>query len=64
MTIRDLIKDLEEFDLDKEITFIGEIVSGRQLSWVRVGSYLLEEEDEGVFLKITGNEDDDGGYEY
>lgn len=61
MVVSKLIEELERFKSDSEIRFIGVIESGRSLSWVDVEGCMLEEEDGVVFLKVSGDQNEDGG---
>jgi hypothetical protein len=63
MTIKELIEELNQFDPNKTINFIGSIEMGRGLSWIQVEDCLIEEEDGEVYLTVSGEEDEDGGYD-
>jgi len=63
MTISELIEELEKFKLDSEIKFFSYIETGRGGSWIEVEDCDLEEEEGVVMLKVSGDEDEDGGYD-
>jgi len=63
MKLIDLFNKLEELDKSKEINFFSFIEIGRGGSWIEVEDCRIEEEDGVYILKISGSEDEDGGYE-
>ena len=65
MKVSDLIKELEQLDQDRQITFYSYIETGRGGSWIEVKDYELEDdgENDNYRLCISGDEDEDGGYD-
>jgi hypothetical protein len=63
MKISDLISRLEKLDRSKDIKFFSFIESGMGGNWIEVGECDIEDEDDSYVLKISGSEDEDGGYQ-
>lgn len=66
MTVSQLIEELQRLDQSKEIVFHSYIETGRGGSWIEVENLAIEDHDEledTYSLSISGNEDEDGGYD-
>ena len=63
MKVKEFISRLEELDGNKEMRFYSFIEIGRGGSWIEVERCEIEDEEDSCVLKISGSEDEDGGYE-
>ncbi len=65
MTVKELIEGLSGLNQDREITFYSYIETGRGGSWIEVKDFELEDdgENDNYRLCISGDEDEDGGYD-
>ena len=66
MLVKELIEKLQKLDENFELVFHSYIESGRGGSWIDVKEVDIEEHDElenTIKFSISGEEDEDGGYE-
>jgi hypothetical protein len=63
MKVKELISRLEQLDSNKDIKFFSFIETGMGGTWIEVEECDVEDEDDGYVLKISGNEEEDGGYQ-
>jgi hypothetical protein len=66
MTVKELVEGLLELDQNKEVVFFSYIETGRGGSWIEVENFDVEDHDEldnTYRISISGDEDEDGGYD-
>jgi hypothetical protein len=63
MKVRELVELLKELEQDKDINFFSYIESGRGGIWIEVEDCEIEDEGSNYVLKISGDEEEDGGYD-
>jgi len=66
MLVRDLILQLKKLDENQEVVFHSYIESGRGGSWIEVEYVNIEQHEDlenTIKISISGNEDEDGGYD-
>jgi hypothetical protein len=66
MLVKELVDQLSKLDQDKKIKFFSYIETGRGGSWIEVENFDVEDHDEledTYRFSISGDEDEDGGYD-
>ena len=63
MTVQQLIEELQTLDPTKPVKFHSYIETGRGGSWITVEDFDIEEEDSTYIFSISGDEEEDGGYD-
>jgi hypothetical protein len=64
MTVRELVEELSKYDQDMDLSFRCIIEQGRGTTWIQVGECYTEDEDGEIVLHISGDEEEDGGFDY
>jgi len=63
MKVKELINTLEKLNKDKDIKFYSFIESGRGGKWIEVDDCYIDKEENNYILNISGDEEEDGGFE-
>ena len=66
MTVKELIERLQMLNQGNEVVFHSYIETGRGGSWIEVNSINIDEHDDlddTYRISISGDEDNDGGYD-